>query len=287
MRGRRFLGSLLFLTLVVLLVREFVHRWSTYYEHGSLRPPYAVLHPAYYGQLALWIDPVPCASSPGCTTVVHRTAHEIVQETAEILGWEAQLWHYFRWVRLSHGPDSCPAPQSRLPQAKAWAPDIVVVLDLMPPKPSCCLTLRRLLGYIGLRPLRRGYRISYLAQGPGAERSRCLARAVDSTLKLAGFWGFHTQRLRPVVASQEPRLAPYATHPAATILLEFAPCDSDYEKLLRAKWIRRWMMRTVLAGITVYLSQAHACHVEPRVSHPEGVSSESPVSATTALPPYR
>ena len=232
---RRFLGGLLFLVLVGLLVREFVHRWSTYYEQGALRPPYAVLHPAYSGQLALWIDPVPCASEPGCTTVVGRTAHEIVQETAEILDWEAQLWHYFRWVQLSHGPDSCLSPDKRAQRVQAQRPDIVVVLDLMPSRPSCCLTLRRLLGYLGLRPLRRGYRLSYLAQGPGARRSRCLARAVDSMLQLAGFRGFYRHRVRPVSPSEEPRLAPFATSPAATVLLEIAPCDSDYEKVLQAK----------------------------------------------------
>ena len=103
---------------------------------------------------------------------------------------------------------------------------------------------------------------------------------------MAGFVGYARGRFRGKSARDEPRLAPYRDFPSATLLLEIAPCDADYEKVLKAKWIRRWMMQTVLAGITVYLS--HSPGVEPVVSWPEEAattSGKAPASATRVPPP--
>ncbi len=286
---QRVLGLLLFALLLTLLAREFVHRRSTFYEAGTLRPPYAVLHPAYYGKLALWIDPLGCVDAPGCTTRIGRTAAALNHETARLLAYEAGLWHYFRYIGTSHPPDSCLPDSLRSQRARRAQPDLVIVLDLIPQARRGWPFLRRLAGYLGLGPLRRGYRITYLTEGPGSRRSRYLARAIDSTLQLAGFVGYPGGHLRGRSARDEPRLAPYRDFPSATLLLEIAPCDADYEKVLRAKWIRRWMMQTVLAGVTVYLSRAHAWGVEPVVSWPEAAvaatSGKAPASATRVPPP--
>ncbi len=281
---RRGIGLLLFGILLLLLAREYVRRRSTFYEAGTLRPPYAVLHPAYYRQLALWIDPRGCAQNPGCTTVASRSAAEVVHQTAQILAYEAGLLHYFRAVGVSHGPDTCLSDSARRARARAFRPDLVVILDLQPPRPSCCPFLRRFFGYLGLRPLRRGYRLRYPVDGPGARRSQALGHAVDSLFQLAGFVGFPGGHLQGVPSNADPRLRPYQGMPAAVVLLEIAPCDADYEKILRAKWIRRWMMQTLLSGITAYLSRAHYWDVDPRVAWP-GAEPRVPAPATRVPPP--